>query len=793
MIGFREVVPSKFKDEYEPFELIIANYRMSDFSVNNNSYKLIFVIDGVIELMTSKVSKKLNAGMAGILNPHSVYGLKVESENNLFMILELDRELFYDKETDKFYKFDFDYDVENLHYKQVVELLKKFLYTYVIETDVSIQILVNIVNDIINILKREFIIDYLNNNDWLRDNLVIITKKMFENLDEKYSLDMISKRLKTHSSLVSKVYPEIFGYGFSETYRFAQIKRALSLLLKTESNILEIALACGFSNSKPFYENFKKYIGYTPTFFRKQINCMLLENGKYSNLDSVLQSEPMYVILKEYRDKEFTACENSERAIAYSVDANKKGFAVENYASKIISKTMLGKRWQDSIYSVIRDIKFENMVFQVKFSGKEMYIKNENSVWEKSSESFLLKLLQSLFHVNFRPIVMFEIESYKNKTNSIKSYYKSTIETIKYYINFLRNIIPVSIFEKWRFEIDISNVFLEADNREEVYEFYADVYEYVATELTLSKIGLHIEEKDAVNFDFTNSIFKEIVRNNKLPEFFSFSVVDKCLYDKEIGVAFIKKRISSNFNKLQVFRERYFYEYSYYPDIYISNMCIYYDWNTVPKKYRESLNALISILGFMLSYETKIPVASVTYYDKRFDSEKEFYKNSLNYFSYYNYIDNYGIKNMNYFLNENLVKMGKECIHKSSGLIITRTFYDYQCLLYQDIVESVRYVNSDLKKTNSFPYRRYTIKISGLSGKYKIITRKFCNKDGTFYTEWKKMGSPKYITEEEKEYLDARIRPALEVEFVEIFNEFEKNINLDVFEMAFIEIKKLYL
>ena len=97
MIGFREVVPSKFKDEYEPFELIIANYRMSDFSVNNNSYKLIFVIDGVIELMTSKVSKKLNAGMAGILNPHSVYGLKVESENNLFMILELDRELFYDK------------------------------------------------------------------------------------------------------------------------------------------------------------------------------------------------------------------------------------------------------------------------------------------------------------------------------------------------------------------------------------------------------------------------------------------------------------------------------------------------------------------------------------------------------------------------------------------------------------------------------------------------------------------------------------------------------------------------
>lgn len=60
--------------------------------------------------------------------------------------------------------------------------------------------------------------------------------------------------------------------------------------------------------------------------------------------------------------------------------------------------------------------------------------------------------------------------------------------------------------------------------------------------------------------------------------------------------------------------------------MYISNMCIYYDWNNVPKEYRESLNALISISGFMVAIETKTPVASVTYYDKRFDSEKNLQK-----------------------------------------------------------------------------------------------------------------------------------------------------------------------
>lgn len=116
----------------------------------------------------------------------------------------------------------------------------------------------------------------------------------------------------------------------------------------------------------------------------------------------------------------------------------------------------------------------------------------------------------------------------------------------------------MSIFEKWRFEIDISDMFYENFDNEEIYAFYSDVYEYIANELALSKIGLHIEEKDIINFDLTNSIFKKVVGNNKLPEFFSFSVVDKCLYDNRSCFYQKKKRIFNNFNKIQVFKERYF-------------------------------------------------------------------------------------------------------------------------------------------------------------------------------------------------------------------------------------------
>lgn len=112
---------------------------------------------------------------------------------------------------------------------------------------------------------------------------------------------------------------------------------------------------------------------------------------------------------------------------------------------------------------------------------------------------------------------------------------------------------------------------------------------------------------------------------------------------------------------------------------------------------------------------------------------------------------------------------------------------------FAQMKKSIEYIYSDKKDKNIFLNKKFNIKLNRLYGKYKVIIKKFCIKDGTFYNEWKKMGAPDYLGDEEKEYLEAKVRPTLQIENIELFGKFEKNIELDLCEIAFIEMKKLYI
>lgn len=87
---------------------------------------------------------------------------------------------------------------------------------------------------------------------------------------------------------------------------------------------------------------------------------------------------------------------------------------------------------------------------------------------------------------------------------------------------------------------------------------YSDVYEYIAMNLFCQKSVCILEEKDIINFDLTNSIFKKVVGNNKLPEFFLSVLWISVCADKEIGVAFIKKNFKQFLIKYKCFKGKIF-------------------------------------------------------------------------------------------------------------------------------------------------------------------------------------------------------------------------------------------
>ena len=62
------------------------------------------------------------------------------------------------------------------------------------------------------------------------------------------------------------------GVNFSEYLIKVRIKNAKEMLLNTEGSVEDISYAVGYSDIKYFSRIFKKYMGVTPTEFRKLYN-----------------------------------------------------------------------------------------------------------------------------------------------------------------------------------------------------------------------------------------------------------------------------------------------------------------------------------------------------------------------------------------------------------------------------------------------------------------------------------------------------------------------------------------
>lgn len=222
-------------------------------------------------------------------------------------------------------------------------------------------------------------------------------------------------------------------------------------------------------------------------------------------------------------------------------------------------------------------------------------------------------------------------------------------------------------------------------------------------------------------------------------------------------------------------------------------MLIYYEWNSIPKIYWESICALNLINRFLVAQKEQILIASIYYYDERYKDKKTLYDNLDKYIQKKSLSNPIGTKNTTYYLSEILSSMGRKCIYSGDGLIATYIDENkYNFLIYQDLEMCKDYVVAkDKIKKEIFLNKKHKINIKGLNGKYRIVTKILHSRENTFLYEWKKMGAPEHIGKDDKEYLQMKTIPERHVEIVQIYGDFEKSIELDIFEIAHIEINKI--
>ena len=91
-----------------------------------------------------------------------------------------------------------------------------------------------------------------------------------KNLGDELSLSSLAGKCFYNPSYFSRMFKEKFGVSLVEYVARKRLDYAMELLSESELSVDEISEKAGFSDRSKFYYAFSKYIGGTPTDYRKQ-------------------------------------------------------------------------------------------------------------------------------------------------------------------------------------------------------------------------------------------------------------------------------------------------------------------------------------------------------------------------------------------------------------------------------------------------------------------------------------------------------------------------------------------
>ncbi len=120
------------------------------------------------------------------------------------------------------------------------------------------------------------------------ENSELITKALkYIQIETNKNSEITIEDVAEHAGFSTDYFNRIFlahtGFNVMEYVRFRRMKKAAHLLRATDSDILDIALDCGYEAHESFTRAFKKQYGVTPVEYRKQTEKTEAFYGDYFN------------------------------------------------------------------------------------------------------------------------------------------------------------------------------------------------------------------------------------------------------------------------------------------------------------------------------------------------------------------------------------------------------------------------------------------------------------------------------------------------------------------------------
>lgn len=109
-------------------------------------------------------------------------------------------------------------------------------------------------------------------------------KYILQNLDQELNREDIAAHVFVSGGYLGRLFKKELGVSLSEYVYLSRMKLAAQMLEQTDMYVTSIAMQVGFSNFPYFSTQFKKYSGYTPVEYRRNVQktVQMGERDKYS-------------------------------------------------------------------------------------------------------------------------------------------------------------------------------------------------------------------------------------------------------------------------------------------------------------------------------------------------------------------------------------------------------------------------------------------------------------------------------------------------------------------------------
>lgn len=411
----------------------------------HNAIEIIFVLKGTVNITIDSDTYEIEEKELEIINIDEAHRIYSDDPDNRVLMFHIDPSFF-----EKYYS-----DIENMFFyvntsdegaqeSEEYDDFRIFLSIILCEAiqkreDYDEEIEDNLIDLLYHLINNFHYLIYekeeLRENEEQLERYHRIAKYIFNNYNNKISLQEIAKKEFLSADYLSHEIKNATGYSFTDLLNLTRVEESIKLLLDSDLSISEISDEVGFSHARYYNKNFKFYYKLTPLQYRKRFK---LDEKAYEKAKKVTQLDIndslkyLYPYLEDYDRFNY---ENKIHKININMDeeASEWTHRFKEVINVGDAFDLLIEENKDNLEELQEEISFEyGRIFNLFHRDMGIFPGSQFYNWNKTKT-----VLEFMQYIELKALILIDQGdlSQEEFLNAFKSYieYFSEIETVDFY------------------------------------------------------------------------------------------------------------------------------------------------------------------------------------------------------------------------------------------------------------------------------------------------------------------------------------------------------------------------